>query len=64
VVAGDYGGFDLGSSSHRTWSLGGFLSFSLGAHWDIAAGWRTLDIERDVADFKMEGPLIGVGYRF
>ena len=27
VVSGDYGGFDIGSSSHRTWSLAGLLSY-------------------------------------
>jgi hypothetical protein len=63
-LAGDYGGFDIGSSSHRTWSLLGFLSYSLGEHWDLALGWRTLEIERGAADLEMAGPLLGAMYRF
>ena len=64
VVSGDYGGFDIGSSSHRTWSLTGHLSYALGEHWDLAAGWRTLEIERGGVDLEMAGPLVGVNYRF
>jgi hypothetical protein len=64
VIAGDYGGFDLGSSSHRTWSLYGFASYRLGEHWDLAAGWRTLEIERDAVDLEISGPLLGAIYRF
>src|SRR5262245_44319509 len=30
VIAGDYGGFDIGSSSHRTWSIAGYFSYKLG----------------------------------
>jgi hypothetical protein len=64
VVAGDYGGFDIGSSSHRTWSLLGFFTYSLGEHWDLALGWRTLEFERAVAHLEMAGPLVGGTYRF
>jgi hypothetical protein len=64
VIAGDYGGFDIGSSSHRTWSLQGFASYRLGEHWDLAAGWRTLEIERKAADLEISGPLLGAIYRF
>ena len=64
VVAGDYGGFDVGSSSHRTWSLQGFFSYRLGEHWDLAAGWRTLEIDRGAVDLEMAGPLLGAIYRF
>jgi hypothetical protein len=64
VVAGDYGGFDIGSSSHRTWSLLGFVSYRLGEHWDLAGGWRTLELERDRVELEMAGPLLGVIYRF
>jgi len=64
VVSGDYGGFDIGSSSHRTWSLAGFLSYRLGESWDLVGGWRTLEIERDIADVTMEGPVLGAIYRF
>ncbi len=64
VVSGDYGGFDIGSSSHRTWSVAGFVSYRITEHWDLAAGWRTLDIDRDIADVRMEGPLVGGHYHF
>lgn len=64
LVAGDYGGFDIGSSSHRTWSLLGLVSYSLGEHWDLVLGWRTLEFERKAVDLEMSGPLLGVAYRF
>jgi hypothetical protein len=55
-VAGDYGGFDIGSSSHRTWSLAGFVSYRLGEHWDLAGGWHTLEMERGPIELEMVGP--------
>jgi hypothetical protein len=64
VIAGDYGGFDIGSSSHRTWSLQGFASYRLGEHWDLAGGWRTLEIEQGAVDLEISGPLLGAIYRF
>jgi hypothetical protein len=64
VVSGDYGGFDIGSSSHKTWSLSGIATYQLGEHWDLLAGWRTLSIDRNGIDAKMEGPLVGANYRF
>lgn len=64
VVAGDYGGFDIGSSSHRTWSLLGFVSYRLGEHWELAGGWRTLEFERSAVHLEMSGPLLGAIYRF
>jgi hypothetical protein len=64
VVGGDYGGFDVGSSSHRTWSLLGFFSYRLGEHWDLAAGWRTLEFDREVLGLEMAGPLLGMAHRF
>ena len=64
VVSGDYGGFDIGSSSHRTWSALGFLSYRLGESWDLAAGYRTLSIDRGPVNLDMAGPLVGASYRF
>jgi hypothetical protein len=64
VLFGDYGGFDIGSSSHRTWSLGGFFSYPLGEHWALAGGWRTLEIDRGSVNLEMAGPLVGAAYRF
>jgi hypothetical protein len=64
VATGDYGGFDVGSSSHRTWSIAGLVLYRITEHWDLGLGWRTIDIERDVADVTMQGPLVGGRYRF
>jgi hypothetical protein len=64
VISGDYGGFDVGSSSHRTWSLQGFVSWALGEHWSLAGGWRTLEIDRGALDLELSGPLLGAVYRF
>jgi hypothetical protein len=64
VVSGDYGGFDIGSSSHRTWSLAGFLGYQVGEEWALSAGWRTLNVERGAFDVTMQGPLVGVIRRF
>jgi hypothetical protein len=64
VVSGDYGGFDIGSSAHRTWSLGAHGIYRLGEHWDLVAGWRTLAVERGGVDLDMAGPLLGAAYRF
>ena len=64
VAAGDYGGFDIGSSSHRTWSLQGYGTYRLGEHWDFVLGWRTLELERGDVELEMSGPLLGAGYRF
>ena len=64
VVSGDYGGFDIGSSSHRTWSVAGTVNYQIAKHWDVGVGWRTLEIERDIVDVTMEGPLVGGRYHF
>jgi hypothetical protein len=63
-VLGDYGGFDVGSSSHRTWSLAAVFRYEASEHWHLGAGWRSLDLDRGPADIRMEGPLLGAAYRF
>ena len=40
------------------------VSYRLTEHWDLSAGWRTIVIDRDLADVTMEGPLVGGRYRF
>lgn len=64
VAAGDYGGFGIGSSSHKTWSLQGHLDYRLGEHWTLGAGWRTLEIDRGPVDLEIAGPLFGAAYTF
>ncbi len=64
TVAGDYGGFGWGSSSEPSWSVHAFLSIALGRHWQLAAGWRHLELERGPLEIRMLGPLLGASYRF
>jgi len=59
AVSGDWGGWDIGSSSHETWSVTGFAMYRLGEHWDLSAGWRKLSIDRGDVDLDMSGPLLG-----
>ncbi len=64
AVSGDWGGWDIGSSSHKTWSVTGFAMYKLGEHWDLSAGWRKLDVDRGDVDLSMSGPLLGAIYNF
>jgi hypothetical protein len=64
TVSGDWGGWDIGSSSHKTWSVTGFAMYRLGEHWDLSAGWRKLSIDRGNVDLDMSGPLLGAIYSF
>ena len=64
VVSGDWGGWDIGSSSHKTWSVTGFAIYKLGEHWDLSAGWRRIDVDRGDVDLSMSGPLLGAIYNF
>jgi hypothetical protein len=64
VVAGDVGGFELGSASELSWSAQGFVTYALGEHWELGAGWRSLDVDRGAVNVRMEGPLIGAMRRF
>jgi hypothetical protein len=64
VVSGDWGGWDIGSSSHKTWSVTGFAMYKLGEHWDLSAGWRKIDVDRGDVDLSMSGPLLGAVYNF
>jgi hypothetical protein len=64
IFSGDYGGFSVGSSSDDTWSVAAFASYQVSDHWSLAAGWRTIQIDRDAVDLRLEGPLVGASYRF
>jgi hypothetical protein len=64
ILSGDYGGFGLGSSSDDTWSVAAFAAYDVSDHWSVAVGWRTIQIDRDAVDLRLEGPLIGASYRF
>jgi hypothetical protein len=64
TVSGDYGGFDIGSSSHRTWTLAGFLSWRLSERFDLVLGYRAFEFERERAQLEMAGPLVGAMLHF
>lgn len=64
TIAGDYGGFDIGSGAHKTWALSGLLQYRLGPRWDLVGGYRWIDLDRGNADIQMAGPILGFGYRF
>lgn len=61
---GDFGGFDFGTSSSFTWSVLVHLGYDVSEHWRLIGGWRSLDVDRDDFDERMEGPLLAVAYRF
>lgn len=64
IGSADYGGFGFGTSSNYTWSLTGYLTYRMFENWDLAAGWRTLMIQRGFGPLYVEGPLVGLVYRF
>jgi len=63
-VAGDVGGFDIGSSSHRTWMALGVLGYQLGERWTLKAGYKALDTERGPVDMLIHGLVLGASRRF
>jgi hypothetical protein len=64
VVSGDYGGFDIGSSSHKTWSITAFANYRLSEHIELTGGWRKLSIDHGPVDLDLEGPLLGLSFDF
>jgi len=64
VLSGDVGGFGIGSSSKLTWSAAAFGTYQITEHWQLAAGWRGIDVDQDTADVFESGPLIGAVYRY
>lgn len=64
VMAGDVGGFGIGDASRLTWSASAFMTYGLSDHWELAGGWRSLDLARGGVDIRMQGPLIGALYNF
>jgi hypothetical protein len=61
----DYGGFDWGNSSHRTWSVNPRLTFRAWEHLDFFVGWKYLNEDHDSrTDLVLSGPQAGIGYAF
>ena len=55
--------FGIGSASKFTWEGLAFLSWRLGEHWSVAAGYRGIGLDRSSSDLSsdiaLHGPLIG-----
>jgi hypothetical protein len=64
IVGADYGGFGWGSSSDPTWGVQAFANYALGERWNLAVGWRHLELDRGPLELRISGPLIGATYRF
>jgi hypothetical protein len=64
VALGDWGGWDVGSASHSTWQATGLVGVKLSEAWSLRAGYRAIEVERDLADLELRGPILGVLYRF
>lgn len=65
-VAGDVGGFDLGSDF--TWQASATLTYQLSERRTLSIGYRHIDIEYlnlpRRYESEMSGPVIGFGFRF
>ena len=68
TLAGNVGGFDIGSASQFSWEAIAFLTLRLSDRTSLAAGYRGIGIDReksDVAvDIVMHGPLLGLVFAF
>ncbi len=68
VLAGNVGGFGIGSASKFSWETLFFARYRLGEHWGLAAGYRALGYEHDSGDLVLDliqhGPVLGATYSF
>ncbi len=69
LVAGDVGGFGLGSSSDFAWNAQGLGSCRVGRSGRLWAGYRILDIDNDDGgssgtEVQFSGPIVGYEFRF
>ena len=66
ALYGDLGGFGVGAD--LSWQLLGTVQYEISDRWRLAAGWRHLSASQDKNDFevdaKLDGPILGVTYRF
>ena len=63
----DVGGFD--GSSDLSWQVYGGANYAFAEHWDATLGYRYLSVlyqatDRAKLDIDIQGPLLGVTYRF
>lgn len=69
LVAGDVGGFELGSSSDFAWNAQGLGSCRVGRSGRVWAGYAILAVDTDTggssgADVQFSGPIVGYEFRF
>ena len=68
VVAGNVGGFDIGSASKLSWEGLAFLDWRFGESTSFLLGYRGLGLDRQKgkaqADIILHGPLLGLLFRF
>lgn len=61
----DIGGFDIGNSSHLTWSVNPRISYRAWEHLNLFVGWKYLQEDHDGnIDMMLNGPQAGIGYAF
>jgi opacity protein-like surface antigen len=62
----DYGGFDGARDS--AWQVLATVGYQFNDRWSAQAGWRYLDIEKEMAgedvQVELDGPIVGFTYRF
>lgn len=64
VLGGDVGGFGIASSSDFAWNAAGSFGYRLARRWTLRLGYRALETERGPLELLLQGPTIGVTYRF
>jgi hypothetical protein len=68
VVAGNVGGFDIGSASKLSWETLALLDWRFGETTSAVLGYRALGLDRRKgdaqADIILHGPLVGLVFRF
>lgn len=68
LLAGDIGGFGIGSASDLTWQAVAGVGWRFGEHWGTNLVWRALSIRRPLAgsdvDLTFQGPQLGFTYTF
>jgi hypothetical protein len=69
LVAGDVGGFELGSSSDFAWNAEALASYRVAQSGRVWAGYRILDVDNDTGgssgtEVQFSGPMLGYEFRF
>lgn len=66
AVYGDIGGFGVGAD--LSWQLLGTVQYDISDRWRLAGGWRHFYAKQSKGDWdlrvKLDGPILGVTYRF